>query len=201
MNLQNFEQARQYAEGRLENELSSKYVYHCVGHTRDEVVPAVQTLAAMEGIRGRSLRLLLTAAWFHDLGYVEKPYYHELISARIAVQVLPSFGYDRYEVEVVRWAILATALPQWPQNRLEQVLVDADLDVLGQNNFMERNADLRREFHLLDRESTDWKWYTGQIKFVEGHQYFTASARALRDRRKQTNIEELKKIVTTLQPE
>src|SRR6478672_10020954 len=116
-----FEQAKQYAENRLLRELSPKLVYHSIAHTRDEVVPAVETLAEMEGVRGKSLLLLRTAAWFHDLGYTESAVHHELIGARVATEVLPSFGYSSDDVEVVKWAILATALPQAPNNLLEQI--------------------------------------------------------------------------------
>jgi len=194
----NFNDAKQYAENRLENELSPHLVYHGITHTREEVVPAVETLAAMEGIKGKSLNLLRTAAWFHDLGYVEKPVYHELISARIAVQVLPSFDYTEEEIEIVRWAILATALPQAPNNLLEEILVDADLDVLGRKDFMQRNSDLRRELGFLGKEFTEVQWYTSQLKFIEGHKYFTASAHSLRDAQKLLNIAELRRILERL---
>jgi len=192
MNSQIFEQARQYAENRLGRELSPDLLYHGIAHTREEVVPAAETLAGMEGIQEGSLHLLLTAAWFHDIGYVEQALYHELIGARIAAQVLPSFGYSEDQVEIVRWAILATALPQSPTNLLEEILADADLDVLGRGDFMHRNDDLRRELAFLDKEFTDEQWYTGQLKFVEGHKYFTASARSLRDTQKLINIAELR---------
>lgn len=194
----NFEQARRYAENRLEQELSPNLHYHGILHTRDEVVPAVELLAAMEGITGRSLILLCTAAWFHDLGYVESALHHELISARIAAQVLPTFGYTAEDVEVVRWAILATALPQAPKSRLEEVLTDADLDVLGREDFMQRNRDLRSELGLLGKEFTDEQWYAGQIKFLEGHTYFTKSAHSLRDAQKMLNLQELKKKLSGL---
>ena len=76
----NFQHAKQYALHRLERELSPNLLYHGIAHTRDDVVLAVKLLANMEGIHGDSLSLLLTAAWFHDLGFVEQPQYHELIS-------------------------------------------------------------------------------------------------------------------------
>src|SRR4026209_741867 len=95
-----FEQARQYAENRLEHELSPGLVYHGVEHTRMEVVPAVEMLADREDIHGESLYLLLTAAWFHDLGYVEQALYHELTGARTAVRVLPSCGYTEDQVQI-----------------------------------------------------------------------------------------------------
>jgi len=183
--------AKHYALHRLERELSPNLLYHGIKHTRDEVLPAVERLASMEGVQGDLLLLLLTAAWFHDLGFVEQPQYHELISARIAVQVLPGFGYTNEQVEIVRWAILATILPQDPQNLLEQILTDADLDILGRDDFMLRNGELRHELAFFGKEYTDREWYTQQLKFLESHTYFTASARTLRDAGKLKNIREL----------
>ena len=190
--MQNFERAKQYALHRLEQELSPDLYYHGISHTRDDVVPAAERLAGMEEIRGESLHLLLTAAWFHDLGFVEQAPHHELISARIAVEVLPGFGYTDKQVEVVRWAILATAVPQSPTTLLEQILVDADLDVLGREDFLSRNRDLRRELASLGKSFTDAEWYASQLKFLKAHTYFTASARKIRDERKQVNISEIK---------
>lgn len=198
MNSRNFEQAIRYAEHRLEQELAPHLVYHRIAHTREEVVPAAETFASLEGIDGTQLLLLRTAAWYHDLGYVENPVHHELIGARMVVEILPSFGYRAEEVEVVRWAILATALPQSPTSLLEQILTDADLDVLGQTSFMKRNDDLRRELGFLGKQFTDEQWYAQQLRFIENHQYFTASAHKLRDAQKSINITELKKALEEL---
>lgn len=192
MTPQIFEKARQYAERRLERELSPNLLYHGVVHTRDEVVPAAQTLAGMEGIKGEPLLLLLTAAWFHDIGHIEESANHESIGARTAAEVLPSFGYTQEHVEIVRGAILATVLPQSPTGLLEEILADADLNVLGQENFMQRNRDLRLELAFLGTEFTDEQWYSGQLQFLEGHKYFTTSARTLRDTQKQLNISMLR---------
>lgn len=193
MHIQNFERAKQYAIHRLEQELSPDMYYHGITHTRDDVVPAAEMLASMEGIRGESIYLLLTAAWFHDLGFVEQASYHELISARIAVQVLPDFGFTSKQVEIVRWAILATAFPQSPTTLLEQILADADLDVLGREDFISRNRDLRRELAFLGKEYTDVEWHTNQMKFLESHTYFTASAHKTRDEQKRVNVNKLRR--------
>jgi len=195
----NFQHAKQYALHRLERDLSPNLLYHGIAHTRDDVVPAVERLAGMEGIQGDSLLLLLTAAWFHDLGFVEQPQYHELISARIAVQVLPGFGYVSEQVGIVRWAILATIVPQDPQNLLEQILTDADLDILGRDDFMFHNGELRLELALFGKEYIDQEWYSRQLKFLESHTYFTASARSLRDAGKLKNIRELRNRLEEIQ--
>jgi len=199
MDALSFKRARQYALHRLERELSPNLLYHGITHTRDEVVTAVERLAGMEGIQGDSLFLLLTAAWFHDIGFVEQPQYHELISTRIAVQALPGFGYTSEQVEIVKWAVLATILPQDPQNFLEQILTDADLDILGNDDFMSRNGELRHELAYLGREYTDREWYSRQLKFLESHTYFTASARSLRDAGKLKNICKLRNTLEEIQ--
>jgi len=188
MNKKRFEQAKSYALRRLERELPAHLYYHSFMHTRDEVVPAAERMAEMEGVKGIPLQLLLTATWFHDLGYAEQLIYHELIAARIAEQVLPDFGYTNKEIEVIRWAIYATILPQKPHTLLEQIIADADLDVLGSENFAIRNNELRQEFAAMGKEYADIDWWTSQIKFLESHQYFTKSARVLRGPGKLSNI-------------
>jgi uncharacterized protein len=194
----NLDQAKQYALQRLEAELSPNLVYHGVSHTREDVVPAVERLAILEGIQGGALSLLRTAAWYHDLGFVEGPHHHELTGARIAGQVLPGLGYNEEQVEIVQQAILATTLPQSPQTLLEQILADADLDLLGRADFMLLNRNLRRELSLYGREFSDREWYMSQIEFIQPHTYFTASARKLRDAGHMKNLAELKKRLETL---
>ena len=147
----------------------------------------------MEGIQGDALSLLRTAAWYHDLGFIEGPQDHELTGARIAMQVLPSFGYHEEQVEMIQQAILATALPQSPQTLLEQSLADADLDLLGRADFMLLNRSLRRELSLYGRAFSDREWYRSQIEFIQSHTYFTASARNLRDAGHLKNLGKLKK--------
>jgi uncharacterized protein len=190
-----FEQAWAYALQRLETELPSHLYYHGVFHTRDDVVPAANRLAEFEGIKGIELSLLLTAAWFHDVGYVKQPLYHELISARIATEVLPEFGFKYEQVETVRWAILATALPQKPQNLFEQILTDADLDVLGREDYPVTSNNLRKELAVLGVKYDDLDWYTRQLAFIQEHTYFTDAAHALRDEGQRRNIEYAKKKV------
>jgi len=193
MDAKNFEQARQYVIQRLEQELSPNLHYHGIAHTQDDVVPAVETLATMEEITGESFFLLLTAAWFHDLGFVDQALYHELISVRYAAEVLPSFGYTAEQIEIIRWIIYATILPQTPQTHLERIMADADLDVLGRDDFLLSNGNLRRELAFAGKDYSDAEWYAGQIKFIEGHTYFTTSAGILRNAGQTKNIAELKK--------
>lgn len=190
-----FEQARRYALERLERELSPIMYYHSLEHTRDEVVPAAEQIAAAEGVNGEALTLLRTAAYFHDLGYIVRSKDHEDISAQIAAEALPRFGYDPDQVQAIQRMIMATKLPQSPHTHLEEILADADLYVLGEDDCLERNHALRAEIAANGNVQTDERWYTGQLKFIQDHRYFTSTARLLRDDQKRKNISMMAKLL------
>jgi uncharacterized protein len=196
MDTPNLQRARLYAVQRLERELPSVLTYHSLAHTLEGVVPAVERLAALEGVNGEHLPLLRTAAYYHDLGFVERSDGHEAISARLAAEVLPRFGYSPAQIEVIRGIILATRYPFEPRTRLESIMVDADLDVLGRDDFWPRNHALRIEREALaGQRSTDEEWYGGQLAFMHAHCYFTASAQSLRQAHKQRHVDEMVRLL------
>ena len=180
--------AAEYALGRLARELPPSLTYHCLEHTRDDVVPAVERLAAAEGVQGEDLLLLRTAAYYHDLGYIERYEQNELISVRMAREALPSFGYSPAQIDMIASLIMATAMPQRPETLLEQILADADLDVLGREDFPTRDAALRNELAARGQDYTEPAWNASQLQFLQTHRYFTAAARSLRDAGKQRNM-------------
>jgi uncharacterized protein len=185
-------QARRYAVQRLEQELPAVLTYHCLAHTLQGVVPAVERLVALEGVNSQNLLLLRTAAYYHDLGFVERSDGHEAISARLASEVLPRFGYDPAQIEIIRGMILATRYPFEPYTYFESIMVDADLDVLGRDDFWPRNRALRAEREALaGQRSTDEEWYGSQLAFMRAHRYFTASAQSLRQAHKQRHMDEM----------
>jgi uncharacterized protein len=191
MTLPDFESARHYALERLERELPENLHYHSLGHTRDDVVPAVERLAEIEGVVGEPLLLLRTAAYFHDIGFIVQYNNHETASVQIAQEALPQFGYTGAQIEAISQMIMATKLPQSPDNRLAEILADADLDNLGRDDFEERSQVLRAELETLGITSSDEDWYQRQLEFIQNHRYFTGAARQLRDVKKEQNIKEL----------
>ena len=136
MNLPDFERARQYALERLERELPDTLTYHCLAHTRDDVVPAVERLAAPEGVDGEDLLLLRTAAYYHDLGFVEQPVDHEAAAARIASEILPRFGYSPAQICVINGIILATRIPHEAHTHLEEIMADGGPRSLWPGRFL-----------------------------------------------------------------
>jgi uncharacterized protein len=197
----NLTQAQQYALDRLGCELPPTLTYHSILHTRDDVVPAAQRLAALEGVSGEALMLLTTAAYFHDLGYVEQYEDNEEIAVRMACAVLPGMGYTPLQIQVIGDLIMATRVPQSPHTRLAEILVDADLDSLGREDFLETSLALRTELESHGASLPLAVWYQRQLAFMQTHRYFTTAAQNLREAGKQANLARLSYLLAQIRPE
>jgi uncharacterized protein len=186
-----FRAARAYARARLERELKPHYIYHSLKHTEAEVVRYAEQLALRERLPPHDIILVKTAAWFHDIGFVEQSDGHEMTSVRIALPVLLRLGYSPSDAERISEMIMATRLPQSPSSLCAMILADADLFVLGRSYFLQRNGELRLELQSLGKVFTDADWYRSQLKFLQSHQYFTASAQSLNNDGKAKNAASL----------
>ncbi len=186
-----FENARKYCLNKLINELPAGLTYHSLKHTIAEVVPAADWLATLEKVSGEDRLLLLTAAYYHDVGFIRQRRRHESSSMDIVKEVLPTFGYANAQVGVICRIIQATCIPQAPTTLLECIMADADLDYLGQEVFWERSNDLRMELENYGEKFTDRDWLIYQEIFIKAHHYFTQSQRSLRDEAKQQHLQEI----------
>jgi hypothetical protein len=65
-------------------------------------------------------------------------------------------------------------MPQTPKNKIEEIICDADLFHLGEENFKEKGNLLRTEWENLNRKSlTDIEWLKENAEFLGNHKYFT----------------------------
>lgn len=200
MNEINFEAIREHVLSRLERELSPKLYYHGLHHTRDDVLPAAERLAEIAGINDEELLLLLTAALYHDIGYIEHFRDHEAIGARIASEELPELGYSPEQVQQIANMIIATRMPQTPRTELEKLMCDADLDSLGREDFFVTSHLLRMELKEMGFVTSVREWYTRQLTFLENHTYQSEAGKLLRDKGKQENIRELRNLLNSSSP-
>lgn len=150
----NIEKIRQYVISMLEEKLPKGLYFHGVEHTED-VFEVAKRYAKMEGIEDHDRLLLLTAALYHDAGFIERYENNEIIGAKIVAETLPEFGYSQDDIKAIRGIIFATKIPQNPTNHLEQIMCDSDLDNLGRDDFFEKTHALRRELGIKD----EMEWY------------------------------------------
>ncbi|MBI5960007.1 MAG: HD domain-containing protein [Chloroflexi bacterium] len=194
-----YEHAKQYVIQQLERKLPPMTYYHSVGHTRDDVLPAAQRLADMEGVVGEDRCCLLTAACYHDIGYIQRGLEHERYGARITAKILPAFGYTPPQIELIQRLIMATRLPTNPQTLLEKIIVDADMDSLGRDDFLKTSHALQNELAARGVEISPDGWYIHQLEFLGSHRYYTDSAKCLREAGKQRNVEQVRRLLAEFQ--
>lgn len=183
--------ATRFILSKLKDELSPSLTYHSVTHTED-VYDAVKYLALKEYIAGEGVNILLSAALFHDTGFLVQPKDHELLSCAIAREKLPLFEYNTLEIEEICELIMATKLPQRPKNLSEQIICDADLDYLGRDDFFIISHKLYLEMINLGTVKSLREYNDLQIHFLETHRYFTATAIKLRAKKKEEHLKRLK---------
>lgn len=182
-----FENVGRFILNKLRLELPAALFYHSVLHVKD-VYAAAEMIGRQENISGQEMKLLLSAAWFHDSGFLRGPKDHEEESCRIARQFLLDFDYTAEEIEQVCWMIMATKIPQSPKNHLEQILADADLDYLGRDDFFEIGDKLFSELSIFGFLNTEDEWDRLQVRFLESHHYFTPTAIRLRQAKKEAHL-------------
>jgi uncharacterized membrane-anchored protein YitT (DUF2179 family)/predicted metal-dependent HD superfamily phosphohydrolase len=186
-----FESAYSFLIEKLEKELPSYLHYHNAEHTKD-VLSAAESLAVSENISGNDLAIIKTAALFHDSGFLETYTDHEEISCDMARKWLPQFGYSKEEIEKICVLILCTKIPQTPENKLAEVLCDADLYYLGTDNYFLNADKLYKELHEAGFVKNRDEWQIEELKFVEAHHYFTSSARKKLDSKLSQTLVKLK---------
>lgn len=186
-----FGEAKKFILGMLRKDLPKHLSYHSVEHVMD-VFNSCKELAKYEGVKGEDLKLLLTAALFHDTGFLKGQKEHEKKSCQIARKHLPEFGYTKEQIKKICGMIMATKIPQNPQNLLEEIICDADLDYLGRDDFFKIGDKLFAELSVYGILNTEDEWNALQARFLESHNYFTKTALKLRKRKKDKHLKIVK---------
>jgi class 3 adenylate cyclase len=180
---------------KLEMDLPGHLFYHNVKHTVD-VVTEVELIGWAEGCSDEEILILKTAALFHDVGHTVAYDNHEYFGTEIAKEMLPQYNYTTDQIERICSIIMSTKLPPKPTNLLENIICDSDLDYLGRSDFIPVSNTLYEELKAQNKMGSLNEWNKIQVKFISGHQYFTKTARSLREVNKQLQIERIQSMIT-----
>jgi len=189
-----YSELQEYVLDMLERELPTNLFYHNIKHTID-VVTGVELIGWAEKVNEDEMLLLKTAALLHDSGHIHSYKNHEEESVRLAEELLPSFGYNDLQINQICKLIMATQLPPNPQDLLEEIICDSDLDYLGRKDYIPISQSLYEEFAHRSFISSEEEWNKLQIEFITNHQYFTKTAQRIREVNKQKQIERIKQLL------
>jgi len=179
---------------KMENELPKNLYYHNLKHTID-VITEVEIIGRKEGITEAEMLLIKTAALFHDTGFILSYNDHEDYSVKLARHILPQYKYSEDQINEIASLIMHTKHPPQPKTKLEMIMCDADLDYLGRTDFIPVSGNLYRELKEYGKIKSIDDWNRLQIKFISNHQYFTKTARSMRDVNKNKQLEKLRELI------
>ena len=182
---------QEYTTEQLTNNILPEYTYHDLAHTQ-RVVAACEEICLETEISDDDKEVLLIAAWFHDLGYIESAKEHEKRSMQLAEESLLKNQYPQEKISKVKKCINATCLKTEPKDLIELIIKDADLVSLGKESFFDRGLLLKKEWSVTEGiEYTDEEWIDINIDFLSKHSYYTEYAKKKFGEQKKKNIETL----------
>jgi TolB-like protein/predicted metal-dependent HD superfamily phosphohydrolase/Tfp pilus assembly protein PilF len=173
-----FAGAEKYILELLEEKLPP-LAYHNLDHIKD-VLESSLRIAETENVTDEEVNLIRLAALYHDAGFIHQREEHEKKSAEIAREVLPKYGINEAQLDIIASMIMATKIPQKPTSQLDKIICDADLDYLGRDDFDQISAGLLEEFKSQGLVETEREWNLVQKTFFESHQYHTDFSKANR---------------------
>lgn len=177
----------------LGTELPKELYYHGLHHTID-VLNVCNQYIKREKLDRHASKILRLGALLHDIGFTVSIDEHELRGAEIAERLMLEFDFTQTDIDAVKGLIMATRIPQSPNNILEEILCDSDLDYLGRGDFKVISNQLFKELKFNDVVSDVSQWNMIQIKFLELHQFHTLFAKKNRQPQKEKRIDELKRM-------
>jgi uncharacterized protein len=181
----------------LEQGLPEVCTYHSVLHTRDVIAESAR-IAFAENLGPEETQLLLLSALFHDTGFLVSPVEHEKTGCGIASEYLLKNGYSQREVAEISKAIMATKIPQSPENKIGEILCDADLDYLGRDDFFRIGQLLFEELTRTGMVQGELAWNRLQVNFLKQHRYFTRTNIALRESAKMLHLQSIERLIATV---
>jgi len=183
--------SKKYILERLENELPDNLYYHGIHHTIDVYESSIK-LAEAEKVNQEGKIIILTAALFHDAGFIHPYENNEILAVELINEVLPSFNYNKKEIETIGNIILTTRIKARPFTLLEKIMCDADYDYLGREDVENIANSLYSELQENGASFNKREWNQIQIKFLNKHEFYTDTAINLRQENKREYIRYLK---------
>lgn len=176
---------------KFDNEIRDDLKYHNRKHTV-HVYTQVELLGRAEKVKDEDMLLLRTAGLLHDIGYLVDYMNHKKASCDFTRGFLPGFQYSEGQINKVCKLIMATQESGDQANLLERIICDANLDFLGRVDYPKVSLSLYKEMKALKKVGSFEEWRKDQTRLLQNHEFYTNTARLLRDVGKKDQLAQLK---------
>lgn len=183
------QKAESYVFNLFKDNLSPDYIYHNFNHSL-RVVNYATLLSDVENIDPQTKEIIMLAAWFHDIGYIEGYKDHEDKSAAIAEAFLSENDYPAQQIELVKTLIKVTKLDKEPVTKAEKIIKDADCSHFAEKNYCDLAELLREEWKLTqNKDFDDIEWaQVNRTVLMQKHRFYTDYGKEKLQQLKEANI-------------
>ncbi|MEM6719418.1 MAG: HD domain-containing protein [Bacteroidota bacterium] len=148
--------------------------FHNFHHTLS-VVEACSTMAMFYQLSEEKRAILITSAWFHDVGYIKTTEGHEAVSKEFLIDFFKDKEVPKDFIQKCCQCIEATTLGHQPKNKLEAIIKDADYNHVISDNYWVLNERLKKEIESLnDIQLTQEIWYERNLMFLSSLTFATS---------------------------
>ncbi|HEY9123005.1 MAG TPA: adenylate/guanylate cyclase domain-containing protein [Bacteroidales bacterium] len=175
---------------KLINGLPKNLYFHNVERVK-ELFNLVDLYSRAEEMSDEDKLVVKTAALLADVGYIQSYDEHEEYSIEFAKDFLPRFKYNQEQIEKICALIDITKQNRKPQNKLEEILLDAEMNYLSRADFVSLNEQLFKEQLEHGKIESKEDWVKMQVVLLSNHKYYTQVANVLRDVNPDSQIENL----------
>ncbi|WP_299125775.1 Pycsar system effector family protein [uncultured Winogradskyella sp.] len=174
--------------------LPNTFTYHNYEHTK-RVWKSTKEIIENSEISANESEILLLASLLHDIGYTKTRDGHEEESAKMATEFLKSQNVDGKIIDGVNECIIATKFDRIPENKLEEIIKDADSSHFGKKYFTEVSELLRTELELQGiKVYSSKEWLKENIRILsKKHKFYSDYAKLEWGTRKKKNLAKLMK--------
>jgi predicted metal-dependent HD superfamily phosphohydrolase len=189
--LELLDRIKAHVENLFATNKDDRLIYHNAYHTEQVVKNAVR-IANHYKLSDVDFFTVVTAAWFHDIGYLSSFEKHEEHGAEAATVFLRLQNVDEATIKQISECILATKMPQKPIGLLQDIICDADLFHLGSDSFKDRNKLMRKEAEAFCGKKIEKdQWRQNTIALFHAHHYHTDYGQQQLNKGKEENLKDL----------
>ena len=176
------------------SEAHEKLTFHNLRHTM-EVYSQAELLGRAESLTEEDLLIVKTAALLMDIGYLKD--YHTPVekSAVFAGSELPRYRFTESQVNQVEMLLRSSMAVNAGSSQMEKILMDAQTLYYGRVDFIPLCENLYQEELHYGLVQGKTEWVRSMVQKINRHEYYTSTARKLREVSKDEQLRQLENLV------
>lgn len=169
-----------YVFTRLKTELPEDMPFHNAEYAKHQYEYSI-LISKAENLDLEERLIIKTATLFMSLGYINRQLNIETMSARLARETLPEFGYDENQINTISNILLAAKWPPEAFNLLEKIMTDIRMEYLGRADYIKLQNLLFIETNKYYQPISQERWIEEQIQLLQQHEFLSLGAKRLRE--------------------